>query len=41
MTISAIVITRNEEDHIGACLESLAWADESVVLDSLITDRKA
>ncbi|MDO8692208.1 MAG: glycosyltransferase family 2 protein [Dehalococcoidia bacterium] len=41
MTISAIVITRNEEDHIGACLESLAWADERVVLDSLSTDRTA
>lgn len=38
-TISAIVITRNEEDHIGPCLESLAWADERVVLDSLSTDR--
>lgn len=39
VTISAIVITRNEEGHIGACLESLAWANEMVVLDSLSTDR--
>lgn len=38
-SISAIVITKNEEDHIGACLESLAWADERVVLDSFSTDR--
>lgn len=38
-TISAIVITRNEEEHIRACLESLAWADEIVVLDSRSTDR--
>jgi len=38
-TVSAIVITRNEEDHIGPCLESLAWADERVVLDSLSSDR--
>jgi len=39
VTISAIVITRNEEEHIGACLESLSWADELVVLDSLSADR--
>lgn len=38
-TISAIVITRNEEAHIAPCLESLAWADERVVLDSYSTDR--
>jgi hypothetical protein len=38
-TISAIVITRNEEEHIGPCLESLDWADERVVLDSFSTDR--
>jgi len=38
-SISAIVITRNEERHLQACLESLRWADEIVVLDSLSTDR--
>ncbi len=38
-SISAIVITRNEERHLPACLESLRWADEIVVLDSLSTDR--
>jgi (heptosyl)LPS beta-1,4-glucosyltransferase len=36
--ITAIVLTRNEERHIRACLEALAWADERVVLDSLSTD---
>lgn len=39
MKISATVITRDEERHIGAALESLAWADEIVVVDSGSTDR--
>jgi glycosyltransferase involved in cell wall biosynthesis len=37
--ITGIVITRNEERHITACLESLAWTDARLVLDSLSTDR--
>jgi len=37
--ISAVVITRDEEDEIDACLASLAWADEIVVVDSGSTDR--
>ena len=37
--ISAVVITLNEEKNIAGCLESLAWADEIVVLDSRSTDR--
>jgi hypothetical protein len=32
------VITRDEEDNIRGCLESVAWADERVVLDSGSTD---
>ena len=32
--ISAIVLTYNEERHLPACLASLQWADEIVVLDS-------
>jgi glycosyltransferase involved in cell wall biosynthesis len=39
MKISATIITRDEERHIAAALESLAWADEIVVLDSGSTDR--
>lgn len=39
MKISATVITRNEEHHIAQALESLAWADEIVVVDSGSTDR--
>ncbi|MFH0985297.1 MAG: glycosyltransferase family 2 protein [Candidatus Omnitrophota bacterium] len=39
MTISAIVLTRDEEKHIENCLESLAWADERLVIDSGSADR--
>lgn len=39
MKLVAIVLTKNEERNIVACLESLRWADELVVLDSLSTDR--
>ena len=37
--VSAIVVFFNEEENIGACLESLAWCDEIVVVDSFSTDR--
>ncbi len=37
--ISATVITHNEEKNIGRCLESITWADEIIVVDSLSTDR--
>ncbi|MCL6510623.1 MAG: glycosyltransferase family 2 protein [Anaerolineae bacterium] len=36
--ISAVVLTLNEERHIGACLATLTWADECVVFDSFSTD---
>lgn len=36
--LSVIVITRNEADNIRACLESVTWADEIVVVDSGSTD---
>jgi (heptosyl)LPS beta-1,4-glucosyltransferase len=38
VSVSAVVIARNEERHIAACLESLAWADERLVVDSGSTD---
>ena len=38
MPVSAIVITLNEAAHIQACLDSLAWADERLVVDSGSTD---
>jgi (heptosyl)LPS beta-1,4-glucosyltransferase len=37
--LAAIVLTKNEEQHIGDCLDSLAWADQRVVFDSFSTDR--
>ena len=38
--ISAVIITLNEEQYIGQCLESLQGiADEIVVLDSYSTDQ--
>jgi glycosyltransferase involved in cell wall biosynthesis len=39
--VSGVVTCFNEEQHIRACLESLAWCDEIVVLDSFSTDRTA
>jgi len=37
--LAAIVLTKNEERHIGECLGSLAWAERRVVVDSFSTDR--
>ncbi len=37
--ISVTIITHNEEANIRECLESVAWADEIVVVDSGSTDR--
>lgn len=37
--ISVLVTTFNEEANIGACLESLLWCDEILVVDSFSTDR--
>ncbi|MBI5788222.1 MAG: glycosyltransferase family 2 protein [Candidatus Schekmanbacteria bacterium] len=34
MPLSVAIITLNEEENIRACLESVAWADEIVVVDS-------
>lgn len=38
MSISVIIITKNEEASIGDCLKSVAWADEIVVVDSGSSD---
>ncbi|HTP65139.1 MAG TPA: glycosyltransferase family 2 protein [Geobacteraceae bacterium] len=37
--ISAVVNTRNEEDNIRYCLESVKWCDEIVVVDMESSDR--
>ncbi len=41
MTLSAIVLTKNEERNIEGCLSSLSWADEMLVVDSGSTDLTA
>lgn len=37
--LSVCVITLNEERHIARCLDSVAWAGETVVVDSGSSDR--
>ena len=38
--ITALIITHNEEKHIGACIDSLIGvADEIIVLDSFSVDK--
>ena len=32
--LSAIIITKNEADNIGACLDALAFCDERIVVDA-------
>lgn len=39
MTIAAVVITKNEERNVGACLESLRWVHDLIVVDACSTDR--
>ena len=39
MTIAAVVITKNEAHNIGACLESLRWVHDLIVVDACSTDR--
>ncbi len=36
--LSVVVITKNEARRLGACLRSVAFADEVVVVDSGSTD---
>jgi glycosyltransferase involved in cell wall biosynthesis len=38
MKISALVITKNEEKNISACLATLSWLDEIIVVDSFSYD---
>jgi glycosyltransferase involved in cell wall biosynthesis len=37
--ISVLILTKNEEQDLPGCLESVAWSDDVHVLDSLSTDR--
>lgn len=37
--LSVVAVTRNEQDIIGQCLESVKWADEIMVVDSRSMDK--
>jgi glycosyltransferase involved in cell wall biosynthesis len=37
--VSVLIPVMNEEQNIGPCIDSVAWADEVVVIDSHSTDR--
>lgn len=39
MTISAVLITKNEERNIKKCLDSLRWVDEIVIVDGESADK--
>jgi glycosyltransferase involved in cell wall biosynthesis len=39
--VSVVVVTQNEEERIRACLESVAWADELIVVDAESADKTA
>jgi glycosyltransferase involved in cell wall biosynthesis len=38
-TLAVTVITKNEENFIRTCLESVKWADEIIIVDSGSTDK--
>jgi glycosyltransferase involved in cell wall biosynthesis len=38
VTVSVLILTLNEETNIDECLDSLAWSDDIVLLDSQSTD---
>ncbi len=37
--LSVVILTKNEESCIAACLESVKWADEIIVVDDESTDK--
>ena len=39
MKLSVVIITFNEENHIGECLENVKWADDIVIIDSFSMDK--
>ena len=39
--LSVVVVTLNEEEQLRACLETVAWADELIVVDALSQDKTA
>ena len=41
MNLSAIIITKNEENNIQSCIENLSFADEVIVIDNQSFDKTA
>jgi glycosyltransferase involved in cell wall biosynthesis len=39
--ISVLILTRNEEQDLPACLDSVSWSDDIFIFDSFSTDRTA
>lgn len=37
-TLSVVIITYNEEENIGRCLEKVKWAEEIIIVDNFSTD---
>lgn len=37
--LSVVIITKNEEENIGGCLESIKWADEIILVDDYSLDK--
>ncbi|OGF99758.1 hypothetical protein A2153_04530 [Candidatus Gottesmanbacteria bacterium RBG_16_38_7b] len=37
--LSTVILTRNEEDNIKRCLESVIWGDEIIVIDDNSSDK--
>ncbi|MCK5450486.1 MAG: glycosyltransferase family 2 protein [Candidatus Omnitrophica bacterium] len=37
--VSVVIITKNEEENIAECLDTVKWADEIIVVDDESTDR--
>ncbi|MDD5020473.1 MAG: glycosyltransferase, partial [Candidatus Omnitrophica bacterium] len=38
--LSVVILTKNEEENIAACIKSLkGWADEIIVVDDMSSDR--
>ncbi len=38
-TLSVVIATKNEEQNIQACIESVKWADEIIIVDHYSTDK--
>jgi glycosyltransferase involved in cell wall biosynthesis len=41
VSVSVLVLTKNEQRDLPACLESVSWSDDIVVYDSFSTDQTA